>query len=133
MGNVWSLKSELDRNTVLTISLGFIDNYNSGKIRHHVLVNLLCWLLLHLFIEEWLNQTQFVRYYTKIYFGFLMILSVHKSDTMCQLSYCVVCVYIMSLKIDLNRHTLLAVSLRFILFSLHDFPGGNWWYYVLAN
>ena len=71
----------------------------------------------HLVIEEWLKQIHCVIYLTKINFGCFMIWPVAKEDNMCQLLYCVDCGYIRSLNFFyLCRYTLLAISMRFILF-----------------
>ena len=67
---IWSLKSDLRRHTVLDISLIYIwvfRNFTSEKIRHSVLANLLCWLGLHLEIEQWFKKTHCVIYFTNIH------------------------------------------------------------------
>ena len=103
----------------------------SGKSRHYVLDKLFC-LFEKMVIEEWLNQTNCVWYFTNIHFGSFIILPVHKSDTLCYLSYCIDCEYIHIRKYDLWIHTVLTVLLWFILF-LHDFTSEKSRHYVLAN
>ena len=81
-----------------------------------MLACLLCWFGWHLVIYECLNMTHCVRCFTKIHLDCFMILPVTKSDTMSELIYCVDCGYIWSLKSDLIKHSLLGISIRFILF-----------------
>ena len=88
---------------------------NWWKSRHYVLDHLLCWFGLHFFIKEWLKKTQCVSYFTYIGLICFTILPVHKSENMCLLSYCVDLGYIWSLKSNLCRQTVLAISQRFII------------------
>ena len=97
-----------------------------------MLDKLLCWLWVHSVIDKWFNQTHCVSCFTRTHSIFWMIWPVERADTMCYIIYCVDCGYIRSLNSDLIRHTVLAVSLRFILF----FAWSDQWktrHYVLAN
>ena len=128
MGYFWSLRSDLGRHTVLSISLSFTLVFNNDtceKSRHYVLANLHCWFGVDAVIEEWLKQTRCFSCFTKINFGCCMILPVQKIGTICDLSYCVDCRYIRSLKSDFCRYTLISVSLRFILFLWIILPVKN--------
>ena len=99
-----------------TKKYGLFRDLTSGKIRHYVFASFVSSFGVHLVIEELLNQTPFVRYFTNIHLVCFVISLVHKSDTMWYIIYCVDCSYIMSLKSDLIRHSVLAVSLRFVRF-----------------
>ena len=114
-GYIRSWKLYLFRHTLLAVSLAFIflNDLTSEKSRHYVLSTLLCWFGAHLVVEKWLKQTPCVIYFTNIDWGCFTIIPVGKLDTMWWLIYCVDLDYIWSLKFDLSRHSMSAISLRF--------------------
>ena len=93
-----------------------MNDLTSEKIRHYVLANLLCFFGVNLVIEDWFKQTHCVSYFTKIRLGFLIIISVGKSYTMCWIIYCVSFGYFWSLKSGLSRYTVLAIPRILIQF-----------------
>ena len=85
LGYIWSLKSDLIRNSVLAILpifIWFVLIFDQWKIRQYFLDNLLCWLLVHFFIEELFNQTHCVSCFTKILSVFFMNWPL-KNQTLC--------------------------------------------------
>ena len=93
----------------------FLHGLTSEKSRHYVLANLLCQFGVHLVIEKWLKQTHCVIYFIKTRLGCFIIWPVEKEDTIYYLNYCVDLGNIWSLNSDLSRHTVLDISIRFIL------------------
>ena len=85
-GYIWSLKIDLSRYTVLSVSLIFIMFFawfDQRKIRHYVLSNLLCWFGIHLVIEKGFKQTHCARYLNNINLGYFTIIPVEKEDNSC--------------------------------------------------
>ena len=112
-----SLKSDLNRHTVLDISRRFIflfHGLNSEK------PDTMCQLSYYVdcvciqSLKSKFNQTHCVSCFTNIDSVFLHDLTSEKTDTMCQLIYCVDLGYFWSLQSDLNIHTVLYISLIFI-------------------
>ena len=93
----------------------------------------MCIFGLHLTIGKWFNQTHCVRYFTKMHPSCFMIWPVNKADNMCYLIYWFHLGYIGSLKSELIRHRLLAISKRFFSFFAWIDQWINQKIYVLAN
>ena len=92
----------------------------SDTIRYYVLAKLLCYFEVYFFIECWLKQTGCVCYFMNICVDCFVILTVHKSDTLCYLSYWIDCGYIWSLERYSFKHTMLAVSMKWIVCFFRD-------------
>ena len=106
-------------------SFGLFHYLFSGICRHYDSAKLLCWCGVQPIIEEWLKEKHCIIYFLKIYFGCFIIWPVHKADTICWLSYCVDCGYIVSLKIDISRQFVLSVSIICIILFFMIWPVKN--------
>ena len=95
------------------------------KIRHHLLVHLLCYFVIHLIIEEKIKQTHCVRYSTKIDSNFLHYLNGEKIRKYVVAHYSVNWRYNFSIQSEWSRHTILAILYWFIQLCCIIWPVHN--------